>query len=68
MMDMFDHDERYTDTASEFESEVYAALSPIFDKWNAEGAKLRELSYITTATATMIELSLILDKTYDVSE
>jgi len=60
-MSLFDKDFRYTQEATNFENEVYAALRPIFDRYMALGYSPRELEYLITGAGTHLSLAAILD-------
>ena len=52
--------QRYTPTALEINSEIDAALEPIFKKWGNLGYSYREISHIIMLASTALECERVL--------
>jgi hypothetical protein len=60
MIRLFDENDKYTDKADQYDTEIGNALQPIVDKAKAEGVSLRDLTYIINSTTNELVLSKLI--------
>lgn len=63
-MSVFNPDptEGYTELALNISDEMTRALSPIFEKYAAQGVSARELAYLASGVVTDVHLSMLISR------